>query len=1164
MEPFSLTLWLKAGLGPNSLVMDNELIDDDLVIQIKRKASHHKNQISTYCYCAKCKGKVLQKPRTIDDHRTRYPNQECAQLDTCDSHRPASLGQSPPEFLDDPPTYFNEPHVAADQHILIDDDIALGDLAELGGDTLGRPEHANPLQTVQEHSDLPLSEVELDNGNQPLDAAPELYREYPFDELIYNSRQEFRLFDHTFAWNGFTDNDFEENDGLGTNDILYDEDFGLPDSESQHPHRDTDQYSFQPEEELEAMLHHTSLDSQDHEVHCAAFEEPELIRNAYIDVFIQKSLYGATHRAIKHQLRAARRALATHPSIHPENIAKMAQTIGTVEKRLGVNSDSLITIFTLCPTCRRLYTREYIDGADDSRCLNEGCSGILFIVRKLASGAQRRVSTVTYPFASPIAWIRHMLNLPGMAEMIQHWRTEDSDNEGLQPPVPSERWIQAINPSKPIGDMCDAWGWRSTEAGLERYADPRTGNVIDASPLDPPVRFTSLPFGISLSLNTDWFQATKEGNYSVGACYLAINNLPRHMRFLRENISLCLLMPGPNEPNDYALDQMLGPLINELLELKQGVRMIVRKGDPPVYEEEIVHGDLTQHIADLIARIKMGGGAGLRSELNFCLHCHTRLSSLSVPAGYMRQNFVFRDPQEDLNNAYHWKSLETAEERKAHFARTGNRFTALHYIPGAMNWIVKQVLVAPGMFAKRRPEDIDPQSLFNDCLDQMWMPKNFQRLPPKLGQTRTSIKADQWKLASRILYVPLFLAFRDGDEISPTYVYRGNRGSPAAKHQAHRAKLLHQQRMKYFQAIGRPDACPSVEESVNIIDKRTITPNEIGFAQNLLESLCIDYTQNGVPLPPNFHFMMHLEEFMLKYGSVYNMHVWGMERANGIVSRINHSGQGSGVLEGTLMRGWWSYSAIQNLASLRRFINSLKALPNRTPVDDDMIHELMEALRGGTEQAHQRGTLMAFIAQCQTAYTRMYGIHESTRLSTQSRLIDLEKHHLYDLVLKFCITKWPDAGIFGPGVVRQCYLSPTGMVRNHSYVEYDGIRYGAWEHTSGKGYCYGYIDGRQAVRIDRILHIKFPGVPNMSCVCALVRLFQTPPIEGSFPWDAWAGHLGVHNWAYGQLGELVAISATRFSGTLALFDIPMSYGRYWVTIALDSVSAERGEYEDEE
>jgi hypothetical protein len=42
------------------------------------------------------------------------------------------------------------------------------------------------------------------------------------------------------------------------------------------------------------------------------------------------------------------------------------------------------------------------------------------------------------------------------------------------------------------------------------------------------------------------------------------------MRFLRENISLCLIMPGPNKPNEYTLDQMLGPLVDELLELQRG------------------------------------------------------------------------------------------------------------------------------------------------------------------------------------------------------------------------------------------------------------------------------------------------------------------------------------------------------------------------------------------------------------------------------------------------------------------------------------------------------------------------------------------------------------------------------------------------------------------
>lgn len=98
---------------------------------------------------------------------------------------------------------------------------------------------------------------------------------------------------------------------------------------------------------------------------------------------------------------------------------------------------------------------------------------------------------------------------------------------------------------------------------------------------------------------------------------------------------------------------------------------------------------------------------------------------------------------------------------------------------------------------------------------------------------------------------------------------------------------------------------------------------------------------------------------------------------------------------------------------------------------------------------------------------------------------------------------WPDAGVFGPGMVRDCYLSPVGMVWNHSYVEHNGIRYGAYEHTSGKGYCYGYIDNRCPVCIERVLHIECPGEANMRCVCALVCPFQPPRIEPNFPWGAW-------------------------------------------------------------
>lgn len=51
-----------------------------------------------------------------------------------------------------------------------------------------------------------------------------------------------------------------------------------------------------------------------------------------------------------------------------------------------------------------------------------------------------------------------------------------------------------------------------------------------------------------------------------------------------------------------------------------------------------------------------------------------------------------------------------------------------------------------------------------------------------------------------------------------------------------------------------------------------------------------------------------------------------------------------------------------------------RTLPNRTPADDEVIQDLISALRNGPERAQEQGTLMALIAQAKTAYTHLHGI----------------------------------------------------------------------------------------------------------------------------------------------------------------------------------------------
>ena len=67
---------------------------------------------------------------------------------------------------------------------------------------------------------------------------------------------------------------------------------------------------------------------------------------------------------------------------------------------------------------------------------------------------------------------------------------------------------------------------------------------------------------LSLIMNVDWFQPYKHTRHSVGAIYLSINNLPRHLRYKPCNILLTGLIPGPREPKD--INPFIGPIVDEL------------------------------------------------------------------------------------------------------------------------------------------------------------------------------------------------------------------------------------------------------------------------------------------------------------------------------------------------------------------------------------------------------------------------------------------------------------------------------------------------------------------------------------------------------------------------------------------------------------------------
>ena len=58
--------------------------------------------------------------------------------------------------------------------------------------------------------------------------------------------------------------------------------------------------------------------------------------------------------------------------------------------------------------------------------------------------------------------------------------------------------------------------------------------------------------------------------YSVGVIYLSLNNLPRSLRYRRENIIIVGIIPGQSEPK-LTMNSFIMPLVQELKEFWTGV-----------------------------------------------------------------------------------------------------------------------------------------------------------------------------------------------------------------------------------------------------------------------------------------------------------------------------------------------------------------------------------------------------------------------------------------------------------------------------------------------------------------------------------------------------------------------------------------------------------------
>lgn len=113
--------------------------------------------------------------------------------------------------------------------------------------------------------------------------------------------------------------------------------------------------------------------------------------------------------------------------------------------------------------------------------------------------------------------------------------------------MPIKNSLQELLNRPDFQDACEAWRSRKVTKGI--ISDVYDGKIWMDFQHYEGKPFLSQPLTYGLMLNVDWFKPCKHLEYSVGAIYLIIMNLPRQVRFKQENVLLVGLIPGPKEPN---------------------------------------------------------------------------------------------------------------------------------------------------------------------------------------------------------------------------------------------------------------------------------------------------------------------------------------------------------------------------------------------------------------------------------------------------------------------------------------------------------------------------------------------------------------------------------------------------------------------------------------
>ena len=169
--------------------------------------------------------------------------------------------------------------------------------------------------------------------------------------------------------------------------------------------------------------------------------------------------------------------------------------------------------YIVCQQCHCTYPCDQLSrltGMDNIKCsfvafprhpqkrIRSLCQFPLVKMIKITSGKETFRPMKLFCYKSIVQSIAEMVQKPGILHLLNRWKLRSIPN-GI------------------LADIYDGVVWKLF----------LTVNGED---------FLQSRYGIGLLLSVDWFQPYKHVQYSVGAIHLVVLNLPRSLRYLRENM----------------------------------------------------------------------------------------------------------------------------------------------------------------------------------------------------------------------------------------------------------------------------------------------------------------------------------------------------------------------------------------------------------------------------------------------------------------------------------------------------------------------------------------------------------------------------------------------------------------------------------------------------